>query len=367
MNYSKRLGEIQDKSFQIALDRFGLGGFVSAEAIPHGLFGQNVFVTSTKGEYVFRGNPLYPGQFEIERFMAEQLHSKTKTPVPWPYFVDEKPDFFGWPYAIMPRLTGLQLASSEVRSEISEADCLGIAEAMGVNLAIMHQLQHPYPGFYDPKTDRIKPLTEIFVPQWVQADERCDNQSGETVSAEEVYRRWICSRVNFFLGNALKTSDISLGRVTTENDAQWVASVLEDSKESLLEPFHPCFVMDDYKEGNTVAEKIDGRWRITGVFDLGESYFGDGEADLSRTFAEYRNGKNGEARAYTFLHAYLNNRKDAVMRPGFQERFGVYTLMDRLIIWAHGRRLGWFDGISNFRSWCEPQMVIDPGFHRLNE
>ncbi|MDP6358611.1 MAG: hypothetical protein QF473_26060 [Planctomycetota bacterium] len=101
MKYSERLGQIRNQSFQLALDRFGLGDFVSAQAIPHGLFGQNVFLTSTEGEYVFRGHPLYRGQFETERFMAERLHKETDAPVPWPYLVDGSDDIFGWAYTIM--------------------------------------------------------------------------------------------------------------------------------------------------------------------------------------------------------------------------------------------------------------------------
>ncbi len=44
MIYAQHLGDIQDALFQFALERFRLGDFVSAEAIPYGLFGQNVFL-----------------------------------------------------------------------------------------------------------------------------------------------------------------------------------------------------------------------------------------------------------------------------------------------------------------------------------
>jgi hypothetical protein len=45
--YSKHLGLLSSDQFQMALNRFGLGKFLHAEPIPFGLFGQNVFVTST--------------------------------------------------------------------------------------------------------------------------------------------------------------------------------------------------------------------------------------------------------------------------------------------------------------------------------
>ena len=55
---SKRLGPVSDAQFQRALDRFDLGTFVKAEPTSGGLFGQNVFVSSSKGEFVLRvGKP----------------------------------------------------------------------------------------------------------------------------------------------------------------------------------------------------------------------------------------------------------------------------------------------------------------------
>jgi hygromycin-B 7''-O-kinase len=57
--YSKRLGAISPAQFRAALERLGLGDFVRAEAVPFGLFGQNVFVGSTQGEFVLRGVPHY--------------------------------------------------------------------------------------------------------------------------------------------------------------------------------------------------------------------------------------------------------------------------------------------------------------------
>ncbi len=55
--YSQRLGPIRDDQWCCALTRFDLGEFVRAEPITSGLFGQNVFLTSTRGQFVFRGCP----------------------------------------------------------------------------------------------------------------------------------------------------------------------------------------------------------------------------------------------------------------------------------------------------------------------
>ena len=115
-----------------------------------------------------------------------------------------------------------------------------------------------------------------------------------------------------------------------------------------------------------VAERTGRRWRITGVFDLMEAYFGDSEADLSRTLAHYGIGRKGsDERAYAFLDAYFRSRKDPKVRAGFRKRLVVYMLIDRMIIWAYGRGVGWFDGYTDFRSWCEPQLILKPEYTRL--
>ena len=68
--YSQRLGALTPQQFQAALTRSGLGTFVSATPVAQGLFGQNVFVQSTQGDYVLRGVPHYPWQFPLARAFA---------------------------------------------------------------------------------------------------------------------------------------------------------------------------------------------------------------------------------------------------------------------------------------------------------
>lgn len=69
-----RLGTLTSDQLQRALDRFGLGRLLSAAPVPFGLFGQNVFVTSSAGDYVLRGCPHYDWQFPSEQFFARLLH-----------------------------------------------------------------------------------------------------------------------------------------------------------------------------------------------------------------------------------------------------------------------------------------------------
>ncbi len=93
--YSKRLGNISPEQFQKALNRFGLGDYVKAEPVLYGLFGQNVFLTSSTGEYVFRGAPHYPWQFPTELFFTDLLLRRTNTPVPYPYWYEPNDELFG--------------------------------------------------------------------------------------------------------------------------------------------------------------------------------------------------------------------------------------------------------------------------------
>jgi hypothetical protein len=84
--YSRRLGKITPRQFQPALDRFGLGVFIRAEPIPFGLFGQNVFISSTQGEFVLRGVPHYPWQFPTGFIERQQLYTLGVYASMWEYW-----------------------------------------------------------------------------------------------------------------------------------------------------------------------------------------------------------------------------------------------------------------------------------------
>ena len=215
--YSHRLGVLSRDQFQEVLDRFSLGELVRAEPVPFGNFGQNVFLTSTKGEYVLRGAPHYPWQFPKERFFTDLLHEHTSVPVPWPYRLDPSDDIFGWSYVIMPRMPGLQLSKSDVRDKLGAEDRLGIAYAMGETLALLQELTWPCAGEYDLESDTIQPL-------------------------EVDYSEWVISRIHHYLQLAMLPSDR-----TTDADVKWVEMMISLGRKALDVPFQPCFVMQDYK------------------------------------------------------------------------------------------------------------------------
>jgi hygromycin-B 7''-O-kinase len=320
--YSRRLGSIDDGQFLSALERLGLGEFVRAEPVAGGLFGQNVFVASTTGEYVLRGAPHYDWQLPAERFFARLLHERTRTTVPWPYILDPDDDIFGWSYALMPRMPGLKPSDIAADEELTNDERLGMARAMGENLALMHVLNWPHPGRYDLATDTIVPLEESWT-EWLAAEAR----------------RW--------LALARRHSDR-----TTDADACWIEALLRSSSDSLDEPFEPRFVMHDYGEHNVTFEQTDELWRVSGVFDLMEAFFGDSEMDLSRQTAFYL--EEDPDLAHMFLRTYLGLLP---ARPGFQERFPVYMLLDRLVVWEYAQRPQqepWWEPELTLREWAEP-------------
>ena len=303
VEYSKRLGHITPAQFQAALNRFDLGTFVRAEAVVGGLFGQNVFVTSTSGTFVLRGVPHYDWQLPTERFFARVLHERTSAPVPWPYLLDPAEDIFGWSYALMPRMPGLNLSDPAVTATLSPADRLAIARAVGENLVLMHQLTWPAAGRYDAMLDTVVPLRDGFAG-------------------------WVVGDVRDWLAQAQRHS-----ARTTEADVAWVEEVLQGALPALRQPFQPCFVMNDYKEQNTVVTHAGTGWQVTGVFDLMEGFFGDGEMDLARPVSGYLEEEPLLAQA--FLATYLDR---APARPGLSERFAVDMLRDRLIVWEYFQR-----------------------------
>lgn len=320
--YSERLGVLDDRQFQAALTRLGLGDFVHADPISGGLFGQNAFVTSTTGAWVLRGAPHYDWQLPAERFSCELLHTRTRTPVPWPYLIDPRDDIFGWSYAIMPRMPGLQMSASGVAGVLTHKDRLAMAQAMAANLALMQELTWPFTGAFDLASGTIAP----YPVSWAE---------------------WVATDIHRWLDLARSHSDR-----TTDADIHWVDELLHYAHHALAEPFQASFVMHDYKEQNATFERAGDGWRVSGIFDLMEAFFGDGEIDLSRQTVQYLQEDPDLAQA--FVRHYVELRP---ARSGFDVRVLVYLLWDRLVIWEYFQRpereTPWEPGLT-LRSWLEP-------------
>lgn len=327
--YSERLGTISDDQLQQALDRHGLGRLISAEPMKYGLFGQNIFVTTDKGEYVLRGKPHYDWQFPTEQFFATQLHKHTKVPVPFPYMYDPDATIFGWEYVLMPKLPGFTLKDNLSDEGLTDYDRIEIARIQGAVLAEAQKLTWNTIGKYNLTIKTVEP-------------------------SHHSYAEWMEVYIEDKLEKAQSYNDF-----TTKDDIRWVKDFLKVKRKAMEKPFVPTFVMQDYKPGNMNFQKINSCWKMSGLFDLMECYFGNGESDLARMFCVYI-GSSRKDLAYTFIKSYIRNSKHKDV-DGLIARFPVYILRDRTIIWEWKQRpeKQVFENGVSFRTWVTPCLELD--------
>jgi hygromycin-B 7''-O-kinase len=325
--YSKRLGDISPDQFQAALERLGLGDFVRAETVSSGLFGQNVFVTSTKGRFVLRGAPHYPWQFPTEQFFVEKMHQQTQVPVPYPYILERSDDVFGWSFAIMPRMEGVSLMGEAVTAELTAEDRLAIARAMAQTLLKMQALMWDHAGKYDPETGGVQPF-------------------------EGGYRAWVVECIRAKMSESSSYNDH-----TTDSDVRWAESIVAEAMPVFDSPYRPCVVHADFGEHNVVVQRAEGGWQVGGVFDWMTAHFGDGAADLSLSVTMYL--EREPALADTFVQAYLEHKP---ARFGFVELQQLYMLNLKLSFWEYwqrekGRLPQDETGTLAFEQWAGPSVT----------
>ncbi len=282
---------------------------------------------ATSGDWVLRGSPHSLRQFPSERCYSRLIHERADTEAPWPYLLDLSTDLFGWSYALMPRIPGVPLNDPDL-PKTPEAR-IERARALGEHLGRLQSATWEQPGDFHYETDAIGPLSQPY-PAWFEAR----------------LRSWLAQCLAATAENS----------ATTPEDVAWVESVIESGRDALAEPFEPVLVHTDYAEGNVVGEQgADGRWRVNGVFDLAESYIGDGEYDLARTGVWYQQQLGTEG-LRAFVGAYAAQYP---LRLGYQERFALHALTDRLIFWEYGQRNKiWFRPGMTLRAWAEPAVGI---------
>jgi hygromycin-B 7''-O-kinase len=279
-----------------------LGRVTDAAPAEHGLFGQNVFLTTTEGEFVLRGNPHGHVQLTKERCVARFIHEGSSLPVPWPYEVCDDTQLFGWTYAVMPRLPGT--TGSTLWDEADAGGRLALATASGEALARLHEAHAEFFGPYDAQMDAFIELEDF--PDW-------------TLHRLEHWRK-ACRSVN-----ALST------------DAElYIDKLIDECAGALGEPFTPVLVHHDFKLGNLNFSETSSGFEPTGIFDLMEAYIADGEEDVVRMLW----GVDRDEERRTFVDAYTAHRP---FRPGSSHRLALYALADWLVVWEYGARHGWFD------------------------
>ncbi|MBS0411625.1 MAG: aminoglycoside phosphotransferase family protein [Proteobacteria bacterium] len=328
--YSARLGAIADSQFDAALADAGLGRFVAASSPSDGLFGQNVYLTSTTGEFVFRGAPhWYQGgpndawQFPKERLYADLLHNHTRVPVAWPQILDDSRKHFPWPYLIMPRLPGVSLAATGELEALPPEERLAVARAMGEALAGLHALAWPFSGDFDPAAQGLVPY-------------------------EGGYRAHLAGEVR-----RLRDEGRQDGLLSADDEA-WLNALLAADAVT-PEPDGGTYIHNDYHLGNVLLARqganghAEPRWAVTGVVDLMTSAFGDPAADLARLAFAFLDRDPPCAGA--FLAAYRAAGGPA--HPG-EPRLALLVAYERLLIWSYFKRpdvdADWLKGQA-FTAW----------------
>jgi len=320
--YSERLGAISDAKFEAVAERFGLGRFVSAASTTSGLFGQNVFVTTTEGEFVLRGAPHWVKgvddteyrredryQFTLEHWFAQQLHERTRVPVPWPIFHDESTDIFGWPYLVMPKMPGLCTNERTLFKTLEPDGRRAVAVALGENLAEMQRLTWPFAGAFSPVSIALEPFVRGAVGQ-IADNARSMIQSGRD-------------------------------RLTQE-DITWIERAMDDAEGDAV----PVYLHGDYQFGNLTLSNEGGRWHVSGLFDFHTSQFSDGAFDVVRIACAYLDTEPAMARVF----------REAYGKPLDARHMALYAVTERLTIWDYftrpENRPEWFKAAS-FRDWAE--------------
>ena len=322
IDYAGSLGEISGEQFDKALQKLNLGNLIKVQKVPCGVVGQNVFLTSTKGEYVFRGRPFYDEQFAVEKFAVENLREKTSVTTAYPYIIDNDTDIFGFKYAVMPRLSGIQIANGgTIIINLSKDERLKIARAMAETLAEMHILKY--------KSDNQFPFPYEY-------------------KSSEAYAEWVIGRI---INEIEDLIDIKSG------DIKFITEIVEKNKNALSVPFEPHFLMGDFKEDNVLFSNDNGEWKVSAVFDFAMSNFGDCERDLSRIYAIYVDEDVNLAKEFINTYMKLNPPREK-----FLERLKIYSLEERKGIWwwAKNRTEGaWWDKDMSLAEWLEPYLNVD--------
>ncbi|MEW5553248.1 aminoglycoside phosphotransferase family protein [Peribacillus frigoritolerans] len=312
---SNKLGIIHDGQLQSMLDKFNLGKLISSKKTEIGAMGQTMFVSSTKGDFVFKGNPLYTGQLVEEKFFVENLHKRTNVTVPIPYIIDDSEQIFGWSYSLMPRLQGEHL-----KANLNLDDNYKIAESIAKTLFEFH-------------TWKVNEFGEL------------NTEKFNIIPFKDTYTQWLFNRIKFWLEDAKKYSEI------TEKDFEWVETLMEESKEALNNLSSPTFVMGDFKPGNFLIYLGDSGWEISGVFDFTNSYFADPISDLIKMITYYLDN-NERKIAKHLVNVYC---RELEKKEDLKKRIKVHMLHQRVLDWGCAKAMNMvtWDNELPFSKWVE--------------
>ncbi|GAF13323.1 hypothetical protein JCM19046_1460 [Bacillus sp. JCM 19046] len=311
---SNKLGTVHPNQVQSMLDYHDYGRLVAFEKTRNGAMRQTLFIRSSQGEYVLKGNPLYPGQLQEEQYFINRLQQQTTVPLPTPYHINKNHSLFGWSYALMPRLTGNHLNDETLQTKES----LAVADAIARTLLQFHKWTEPTFGQLNPADQTISPF-------------------------QHSYTNWLFQRILYWLNDASRFSTIA-----TE-DLRWTEENLEDSKQAFTDLTSSTFVMGDFKPGNFLINEGPEGWCVSAVFDFTNAYFADPVSDVSKMLLYYMNEKQ-MAVAERLLHTYFAKALHASM----QKRLTVHLIHQLVLDWGNAKATGTvtWDNELPFHQWA---------------
>lgn len=310
------LGPIPLERVQRAADRFDLGP-VGGVAALGGAHGNNVALTAGSRPWVLRAavGPVTVDTLRRERFFARTIAEHARIAAPQPYLIDESPEIFGWPYALMARLPGTVLQYTERR------DWYEVGHELGYAVAALHGIRFPHAGEWSPTLDAIAPAhvaPEMFFVQRVAAlRERLDETwAGLDPASVDLVQRAVDAAIPAIGG------------------------------------YDPTYVHGDLGIGNLLGTATHDGFVFTGVFDLGGGFAGDPDEDLAVPLWWPLYWGNTEA-ARSFIEGYRGVRPPRVRQ---RVRVRAYTVLSLLTNWDLGRRHGhdWYGGARTFHEWAAP-------------
>ncbi len=200
----------------------------------------------------------------------------------------------------MPRLPGLTLQDSKIKSQLSVNDRLAIAQAVAKMLVEIQTLTWDCCGSFQAETNQVEPFA-------MQYRERVVHTIWEKVAASCSYNQH-----------------------TTPSDVRYIESILTKVEPVLHLPFQPTVVLADYGEHNLVVSHSGSGWQVSGVFDLMTAHFGDGAADVSGPVMGYL--KERSIYADAFVQEYLFHKPYST---GFAQLQQLYMLDLTLSFWRY--------------------------------
>lgn len=308
------------------LSRWGLGTLLSFRPTEHGVMKQTLVIHASTGDYIFKGNPLYPGQWKEEQYMIEQLRKRTRTPVPAPYLIDPADDLFGYSYVIMPLLPGNHYHELD-KLTLSEEEHNAILSLLAAALYELHTWRSEVAGEYDPEMEYIR-------------------------SFDQGLYSFLKEQIKYWLEDAKKYSPIN------EEDIVWVRDKLGAAETSFMGIDTYSFVMGDYKSENILIQPKTGGWEVSGVIDFTTAYFGDPLADVVK-FTNQLLWKGQQKRALSFLSSYLQIANLPDSSHDISLRFSIHFLYSLILKWGELHATGQYDNKNpTFRDFASQHLDI---------